>query len=74
MHVEHSRMQTLRHQSDVSRTITPNGSLGCDAARLGRRILAAAESACAMHMAMTTEAGLQRDSRPFERTNAEDPR
>lgn len=67
-------MQTLRHQSDVSRTITPNGSLGCDAARLGRRILAAAESACAMHLAMTTEARLQRDFNQYKGANAEDPR
>lgn len=66
-------MQTLRLHSDVSRSKRTSDALGRDAALLGRRVLAAAQAATAMHLATTTANQLRPESR-VSATRAEDPR
>lgn len=66
-------MQTLRFQSDMSSRNRRNDALGRDAGALGRRVLAAAQAAAAMHLAETTRLSLTGGRTP-RRPNAEDPR
>ncbi len=66
-------MQTLRIHPDVSRQSRTSDALGRDAGALGRRVLAAAQAATAMHLAESTSQSLRFKAIQHS-SKAEDPR